>query len=450
MIQNQRQLIQNGSNPKEKKIRKDLLTILESVLNAIDPYRLTRQFWPKLKLKPQRYKNIYVVGAGKAVYKMALAVESVLGKRIKAGFINIPSLPEKNELKIIQINQARHPTPDARGVRGSKKIRNIVKKACSDDLVLVVMSGGGSSLMPLPVEGVPLKDKIKLFSMMLKTPARIHEINVVRKHLSQIKGGQLAALAHPATVIAIYISDIIDDPFDIQASGPTAPDPSTHAEAISILKKHHLWSKAPCSIQRHLTRGVRGLVLDTPDHRHKTFTQGKIHNFTIGNHRTAVKAATQQAQKMGYNVLPLTSSLEGEAKEVAKMIVSVGKEIQRHAKPIKTPAIVIAGGETTVHVRGTGKGGRNQELALAGLQVLQPGMTLVSFGTDGIDGMTPKPVAGAIADVSTRERAVRLKLDLQAFLSNNDSYHFFNKVKDHIVTGPSGTNVGDLILLALS
>ncbi len=457
MIQNRTELIRNGITPKQRKIRRDLCAILEHVLTAIDPYALVKQNVQRnkniltvghaVKLNLKAYRHVYIVGAGKAVYGMARAMEEMLQDNITGGWINIPSLPKKNKLKKVIIHKARHPTPDSHGVSGAKQIKKILQKAGKDDLVIAVISGGGSALMPLPAEGITLKEKIALTSLLLKTPATIHEINVVRKHLSQIKGGQFACVAYPATLVALYISDIIDDPFDIQASGPTAPDPSTFEHAIAILKKYNIWNKTPDSIKKRLAEGMKGKLPETPGADHEAFRKGKIYNLTIGNHNTAVEAAGHAAKKLGYHALELTSAIQGEAQEVSKEIIAIGKHIARYGKPVRRPAIVIAGGETTVHVRGKGKGGRNQELVLSAIPSLQEGMAIVSFGTDGVDGITPTPIAGAIADVATRERAASKKLNTQKFLTNNDSYHFFAKASDHVITDPTGTNVGDLILL---
>lgn len=440
-------------------MRHNICRILENVLEAIDPYALTRQ---NLKLNGNtlrvahslsfdltRYRRVYIVGAGKAVYKMALAVEDVLRSRVTGGCINIPTLPRHSRLKKVTVCKARHPTPDIQGVYGTKRIMRLIENLALDDLVIGVISGGGSALMPLPAEGITLKEKIRLTSLLLRTPATIQEINVVRKHLSGVKGGQFACLAYPATLVTLYVSDVIDDPMDI-AGGPTAPDPSTFQDAVEILKKYEIWQAAPKSVRERLMRGVRGIIPETPKASHEAFCKGKIYNFIIGNHNTAVEAAARAGRKLGYSVIELTSSLQGVAKEAAKIIVAVGKHIKRYRRPARPPALIVAGGETTVYVRGKGQGGRNQELVLSAIPQLQGGMTIVSFGTDGVDGITPRPVAGAIADVSTRECALRKKLDAQKYLADNNSYHFFKAVGDHIVTGPTGTNVGDLILLSIT
>ncbi len=459
MIKNKKQLIYNGKTALQRKVRRDLCKILEGVLDAVDPYTLVQR---NLALKGDRlcvansltlrlsdYRNIYVVGGGKAVYKMALAVEDLLRKRITSGCINIPALPVQNRLQRITACKARHPMPNIQGVYGAKRIQRILKQAGKDDLILAVISGGGSALMPLPAEGITLKEKIAVTSLLLKNPIAVHEFNVIRKHLSQMKGGQFACLAYPATLVTLYISDVIGDAFDLQASGPTAPDLSTFKDAIAILQKYDIWNSVPRSVRERLTKGAVGLIPENPGQEHEVFCKGKVYNFTIGNHHTAVSAAARIGRRLGYYCLELTSAIQGEAREVSKTIIAVGKHVQRYGKPVQRPALIIAGGETTVHVRGKGAGGRNQELVLSAIPQLQEGMTMVSFGTDGVDGITPIPVAGAIADVVTRERALQKKLDVQRFLSNNDSYNFFKHVRDHLHTGPSGTNVGDIILLAV-
>lgn len=459
MIINKKQLVANGLTDQTRTIRRDLLAVLEHVLPAIDPYSLTRDnlklrgnrltVAKKLTLDLSRYRNIYVLGAGKAVYKMALAVERLLASRITSGWINIPALPEGNELRRIWINLARHPKPDRAGVHGSKQIRSILEKAGKGDLIIAVISGGGSALMPLPAEGLTLSEKIKLTSLLLRTPATIDEINVVRKHMSGIKGGQFARYAYPATVVALYVSDIIDDPFDIQASGPTAPDPSTFSDAIEILKHHGIWHSAPRSIRTRFMLGAKGAIPETPKSKDEVFRNGRVHNFTIANHYTSCAASAEAGKRLGYNVLPLTSHIQGEAREVAKVIIAIGKQVQRYGKPVSKPALIIASGETPVHVRGKGKGGRMQELGLAGLLHIQNGMTLAAFATDGVDGITPQPMAGAIGDLGTKQRGQKMDLDVQKYLTDNNSYAYFKQVGDHIITGPSGTNVGDLILLAV-
>lgn len=460
MIKNTAQLIKNGATAADQKRRRDIIECLEAGLAAVEPYHLVKEHMQlrgeKLFVKNagvfdlKKFKNIYVVGAGKAVCAMANAVEDVLRDRITAGAVNFPEMSGDCPRRI-RFFHASHPIPGTTGMQGAKAIIKIVKQAGKNDLVLAIFSGGGSALMPLPADGITLAQKMKTTKLLLKTPATANELNVVRKHLSKIKGGQLACYAYPATMVALYISDVIDDSLDIQASGPTTPDPSTFSDAVHILKKYHIWNNVPDAVHKRFTAGIKGTISETPKKSSATFCNGKIHNVTIGNFHTAVTAAADKAKKLGYRVLPLTSSLQGEAEEAAKVIVSISKEIKRYKKPLAPPAMIIAGGETTVHLHGKGRGGRNQEFVLSGLTKLQSDMTLASLGTDGVDGFTPRPVAGALADISTLERALKKKMLPSNYLFNNDSYRFFAHLGEHLDTGGwTGTNVADLIILAVS
>lgn len=449
-------MIANARDHQQKNIRGDLLDIFEQVITKIEPLALLKNMIAlednilsvgEYHCHLQEYENIFLVGAGKATYQMAQALESVLGDRLQEGYINIPFKPQKNQLKKISCTVARHPLPDTKGMRGTEKIKTLVEKAGKKDLVIGLWSGGGSALFPLPTEDILLSEKRKLTQQLLKSSAPIQEINALRKHLSQVKGGQLAKLGAPAHMLNLFISDTIDDPLDGIASGPTAPDSTTFQDCIDILQRHKIWSSCPSSIQKRLQKGVRGEIEETPKESHTCFEFGE--NIILANHNTAVQIAAQIAREKGYHVLPLTSSLQGEAREVVKVLVSIGKQVNRYVTPLPRPALIIAGGETTVHVRGKGKGGRNQELVLSGLRDLQPGMTVVSVGTDGVDGITPEPVAGAIADSATMAKAQKKKLDIEKYLENNDAYHFFDQVNELIKTGPTGTNLGDLIMVAV-
>ncbi len=460
MIKNTSQLIKNGATPADQKRRRDVLACLEAGLKAVEPYRLVQDH---VKLRGdiltikgagvfdlKKVKHIYVVGAGKAVCSMASSIERILGNRITSGCVNAPSIPNKCP-RHIDVHQASHPFPGTAGVRGTKHIIKHLKMAKTDDLVIGLISGGASALMPLPADGITLTQKIKTTKLLLKSSATNREINLVRKHLSKIKGGQLACYTKGATFVSLYISDAVDDSLDVLGSGPTAPDPSTFDEAVAILKKYHLLKLVPQAIRAHLEKGVQGKIPETPKLDNQIFCNNKTFNVTIGNFETTVEAAKQEAKKLGYHVLALTSSLEGEAEEAAKVLVSIAKQINRYALPLKKPAMIIASGETTVHIHGKGHGGRNQEVVLSGLQYLQAGMTLASLATDGLDGFTPVPVAGAMADFDTLKLALKKKLNPGAFLFNNDSYAFLRQLNEHISTGGyTGTNVADLIVLAVS
>ncbi|MFH1236465.1 MAG: DUF4147 domain-containing protein [Parcubacteria group bacterium] len=455
MVTNKHKLISAGLTERERRLRRDMLTIVESVLADVDPQKVIKEAVTVrdgiLRVKDATYdlhsfEHIYVVGAGKGAYGMALAVEKLLGRRITAGHINVQYLPVRTVLKKIRVTVAGHPMPNAAGVRGSRKILSLVKAAGSRDLVIALISGGGSALMPLPSPGIKLSEKVVLTSLLLKTPATIQEINIVRRHLSQIKGGQLATAAYPARVIGLYMSDIIAKPFDYTASRPTAPDDATFADAIRILKNHRIWDRAPARVRRHLIEGAKGLVPETPNKRHEMFSKHLVYNCIIADHRTSLASAARKARSLGYRACAYTSLMSGEARNVSKKPL---KAARRFANRGNRPAVLIATGETTVTVLGKGKGGRNQELVLSVTPLLKNGVVLLSIGTDGVDGINPKLVAGALADGSTVQKAHALRLPAKRYLVSNDSYHFFEKIGSHIVTGHTGTNVGDLVLIGI-
>jgi len=320
----------------------------------------------------------------------------------------------------------------------------IVEQAKEDDLVICLISGGGSSLMPLPHEGISLKDKQELTNALLKSGAEITEINAVRKHLSAFKGGWLAKKAYPATILNLVLSDVIGDPLDSIASGPTVPDTSTFSDARKILEKYDLWLKVPVSIRKIISEGARGLLEETPKANDLVFE--KVHNLVIGNNRTAILAAIDFLGSKGLNTLILADMLAGEAKEVGKALAKVASEGFVCTDTSRSLGIV-AGGETTVTVRGKGLGGRNQELSLSAALNLKEykECVIASFSTDGVDG--PTDAAGAIIDGSTLKRARQLGLDPKKYIANNDSYSFFSKLGDLICTGATGTNVNDLSVI---
>lgn len=458
LVKNKLQLIQNGKTAKERKVRRDLLNVLEKVIESVNPKKIIKD---NVILHNHRliisgktfilknYKNIYVVGAGKATYFMAQGLESVLGSRIKEGLINIPKILGK-KLSYIKINLASHPIPGRSGLLGAKKIVKILKKAQKDDLVIALISGGGSALLPLPAPGISLTDKIKISDLLVRSRAEIEEINIVRKHISTIKGGQFARLAYPATVVFLYVSDVVGDDLSTIASGLGVADPSTYDQAKAILKKYKIWAKAPKSIKRHLEKGVRGEIKETPKLNDLVFHKGKIYNFILASGKIALEKAAISAKKMGYHVLPITSFLEGEVHEVSKVLLSLAFEIKKYNSPIKKPALILASGETTLDLKGKGQGGRNQELVMVSVPKLKEGIAVVSFATDGVDGRTGIPVAGGIASFSTKMRSEALKLDINKFLATNSSYDYLRRVGELIKTGFTGTNVGDVILVCIT
>jgi glycerate-2-kinase len=312
-------------------------------------------------------------------------------------------------------------------------------------LVICLISGGGSSLMPLPRGNISIADKRELTNALLKSGATINEINTVRKHVSDFKGGWLAKKAYPATVLNLILSDVIGDPLDFIASGPTVPDSTTFSDAVKALEKYDLWDKAPASVRKVLSDGEKGLIPETPKASDPAFK--KVFNVVIGNNRSASLVACEHLKRAGLNTVLLTTTMEGEAKHVGTFLASVGREVIESGNPIARPAGIVVGGETTVVVTGKGKGGRNQEIPLTAALKLKDldNVVVVSASTDGIDG--PTDAAGAVADGQTISKALAKKLAAEEYLANNDSYNFFSKLGDLIFTGPTGTNVNDITII---
>jgi hydroxypyruvate reductase len=375
--------------------------------------------------------RIHVAGAGKASAAMARAVEKLLGRRIAGGLINVPD-GTTVRLKRIELNPSGHPVPDRRGERGAHRILAIAHAAGPRDLLICAISGGASALLPAPVEYLTLRAKQEITRRLLASGATIHEMNTVRKHLSRIKGGQLAVAAYPARVLALILSDVIGDDLDVIGSGPTAPDPSTVQDARSVLRKY----------------GVRypsDALCETPKPGDPAFH--RVQNLIVGSNRQAIDAAARTARELGYRTLVLSSRVQGETRDIASMHAAIAMEVLACGRPVERPACILSGGETTVTVRGNGLGGRNQEFVLAASIALGCAcpVTIFSAGTDGIDG--PTSAAGAVADGATLAQARALGLDPRRFLENNDSYHFFERVGGLVKTGPTGTNVMDVRIL---
>jgi glycerate-2-kinase len=346
---------------------------------------------------------------------------------------------------VIKLHQAGHPIPDEEGLKGTKEILNLVSNVTKDDLVLCLISGGGSSLMPLPRGEIALADIRQINDELLKSGATINEINTVRKHISDFKGGWLAKRTYPATVVNLVLSDVIGDSLEFIASGPTVPDSTTFGDAIGILERYDLWRTLPSSAKTILSDGQKGLVPETPKEGDQVFK--KVYSFVIGNNQLAALAACKGLQEKGLQSILLTSYLEGEARHVGTMLASIAKEIHSSGNPLSKPCGIVAGGETTVAVTGNGKGGRNQEVALsAALKITgMEGSVIATLATDGVDG--PTDAAGAIVDGFTITRALKLNLNPESFLDKNDSYSFFSEMNDHIVTGSTDTNVNDLAVI---
>ena len=457
-IKNKAELIKNSKSSSDRRARELALNGLDAALEAVDPKSIVRS---KVILKGnflkiqgksfdlKNFKNIYVVGGGKASGLMAEALEEILGDRITDGTVNVPyGTLNQYETRRVKLQGASHPVPDKAGVKGTRRILDLVNQADEDDLVICLVSGGGSSLMPLPCSGISLPDKKNITEALLKSGATINEINTVRKHVSDFKGGWLAKRAYPATVISLLLSDVVGDPLDVIASGPTVPDSTTFRDAVNVLKKYNLWDDAPNSIREILLDGEKGPISETPKPVDAAFQ--RVHNFVVGNNRSASLAACRKLKDIGLNTLFLTSYMEGEARYVGAMLASLAKEISASGSPVSKPAAIIVGGETTVTVVGKGKGGRNQEIALGAALNMDglEGAVVASINTDGIDG--PTDAAGALANGKTLLRSKELGLKADEFLANNDSYSFFLRLGDLILTGPTGTNVNDISIVVIT
>lgn len=441
-----------GPQP-ETQLRRQAQVIFLRGVRAADPFQAVLRHLRlegrnliigRRRLPTASIRDIYVVGAGKASVLMAAAVERVLGRRIRAGWINV-KYGHTARLRRIELNECGHPVPDASGVLGARRIMEIARQAGEEDLVICLISGGASALMPAPAPPVTLEEKQQVTRLLLACGATIHEINAVRKHISEIKGGQLARLAYPARVVALLLSDVIGDQPDVIGSGPTAPDSSTFATALAVLDRYGLRERVPASVRERLEQGAAGKIPETPKAGDPVFE--RTQNLVVGSNRSAVEAAAAAARRLGLKPLVLSTMIEGETREVARVHAAVAREILASGQPARPPVCVISGGETTVTLRGKGLGGRNQEFVLAAAIELAglPRVVVLSGGTDGTDG--PTDAAGAIADGATLARAERIGLHARRLLDDNDSYRFFEPLGDLIKTGPTNTNVMDLRLV---
>lgn len=449
MLQPQRRL-----SATERKRREQVWDILSAALSAVDPAQAIRQNVSlagdilcvgQRTYDLSRYERIFVVGGGKAGSPMVAALEEILGKRITAGLVNVKHgyLPSEGvDVRRVEIVEAGHPTPDEAGRRGTERMVEMLSGLTEKDLVFCVISGGGSALITLPVPAISLADVQALTGALLRCGATINEINAVRKHISRIKGGQLARLCHPAQVVSLILSDVVGNPLDVIASGPTVPDTTTFVLAYGVLEKYNLLDKVPASIVEHLAAGVAGKVAETPKEGDPVFAT--VYNLIVGSNEIAAQAALNRAKELGFNAQLLSTYVEGEAREVAKVLAALAKEMARSGRPLPRPGCLVLGGETTVTITGKGKGGRNQEMALAAALALQgwQDVMVVTLATDGTDG--PTDAAGAVVTGETAAWAREMGLDPEKYLADNDSYHFFEALGELIVTGPTNTNVNDL------
>jgi glycerate 2-kinase len=434
--------------------RKDILDIFYAGLDAADPKRAVTKILSLRKgelleiggdlYDLKTFERIIVVGFGKAASPMALALEDILGSRIAEGRVTTKygyGLP----MKYISTVEAGHPIPDEAGLSAAKNILQVLDAAGEKDLVICLISGGGSALVPIPEQGISLTDKQETTQVLLECGASIHEINAVRKHISKIKGGKLAKAAFPATLVALLLSDVIGDDLDVIASGPTVPDRSTFRDCMNIIDKYDIFSSIPKPVISFLKHGAEGKEKETPKPGDPVFKSA--HAYIVGSSLLSLEAAKKRACDLRYNTMILSSSIEGETREVAKVHTAIAKEIGKTGNPIKKPACIISGGETTVTIRGNGLGGRNTEFCLASAIEIEgmEGITMLSGGTDGTDG--PTDAAGAIVDGKTVTEARSLGLDPLQYLNNNDSYHFLEATNGLLTTGPTMTNVMDLRII---
>jgi hydroxypyruvate reductase len=423
-------------------LREAGLQIFRAALRAGDVGPLVRRALESADLS--HHRRILVVGAGKASGAMAQALEEVLGDRITEGLVVVKdgyTAPTRR----IRLLEAGHPIPDERGLRAANEILALARTAGAGDLLIVLISGGGSALTPCPAPPITLEEKQVLTRLLLGAGATIRELNAVRKHCSLFKGGRLARAAGSASVLSLILSDVIGDPLDSIASGPTAPDQTTYGEALAILGRFGLRARVPRAVLEHLELGANGVVPETPKTEDPLFR--RVQNRVIGNNSLILDAALQAATTLGFHAHLLTRSLSGEARDAAGEFAGLARAVMTSGKPIPPPACLVAGGETTVTVRGKGLGGRCQEFALAAALSVKDleDVVVLAAGTDGTDG--PTDAAGALADGSTVARGARRDLDAQSSLEANDSHRFFSGLGDLITTGPTNTNLLDLYLL---
>jgi glycerate 2-kinase len=434
------------------RLREHATAIFQAGLNAANPggaiLRHVRLEGDTLWVGESAYhlpdvENIWVVGMGKASAAMAQPLLELLGDRIRDGVI-VVKYGHGLFLPGIEVFEAGHPLPDEDGVEGVGEMVRLLERTGPGDLVLCLISGGGSALSPAPPPGVTLEDKQDVTRLLLASGATIHEINTVRKHLSRIKGGQLVRLAHPARVISLILSDVVGDDLDTIASGPTVPDGGTFQDAVQILKNRRIYDTTPSPILAYLESGIRGEVPET--HKMGESSLADVQNLIVGSNAQALLAAEDKATELGYAASVILGYEEGEASEVAQAHVALAREARAKGSP---PSCLLTGGETTVTLKGDGWGGRNQEFALAaalGLEGMR-GVVLLAGGTDGTDGLTD--AAGALVDGTSVSRGRAAGMEAQAYLDRNDSYHFFQPLGDLLVTGPTLTNVMDLRIILL-
>ncbi len=428
--------------------------IFSSALKSVDPSTLVKAYASKLKdyYLVMGFHKLVVAGFGKASYQMAKAVEEVFGPALISDGIVITKYghgvqqPTNDGLKKIRVYEAGHPVPDEQGINATGELIRLLQSCDDKTLVLCLVSGGGSALFVSPYDGMDFADKQSVTDLIMKAGADITELNVVRKHLSKVKGGRLAEIVYPAEIVSLMISDVIGDKLDVIASGPTAADTSTYQDALNVIRKYKLAEKAPENVMGILNKGEEGSIPDTPKQEDPIFKN--VQNIIIGSNKKALEAAKNEAVALGFETEIVSSEIAGEARDVGKNMAGKAKEIRSSrlssSNSSRGPLCFVSGGETTVTVKGKGKGGRNTEMALSFAMEIEgvEGIYFLSAGTDGNDG--PTDATGAFVGGGTIGKARALGLDPQAYLDNNDSYNFFKKTDSLLITGPTGTNVMDV------
>ncbi|MBL7031590.1 MAG: glycerate kinase [Nitrospira sp.] len=427
--------------------------IFKDALEKVNPSFLVKGYAEQIRsyISVNEFSRIMMVGFGKAAYQMAAAFEEEFSDNLVMEGAIVTKYGHANKLKglkNIKVYEAAHPIPDENGVRAAEEIMSLLKSADEKTFVICLVSGGGSALFVCPYKGISLAEKQVVTDLLMRAGADITELNAVRKHISMVKGGRLAEIAFPAEIVTFMISDVVGDKLDVIASGPTAPDTSTFRDAINVINKYALAEKVSGRVMEVLARGDEGLIPETPKKRAAVFK--KVNNIIIGSNRKALDAAAQSARSMGYETQILSSKVIGDANDAARWLAEKVLESKAVKDRLhKGPICLICGGETTVTVKGKGKGGRNTEFALVFAMEVEgvQGITMLSAGTDGTDG--PTDAAGAVVNGDTMERARDIGLDPIKYLEENDSYNFFKEIRDLIITGPTGTNVMDIQIVVI-
>jgi hydroxypyruvate reductase len=431
-------------------LRSDALAIFRAGIAAVEPRRAVQR---SLRVEGRRIVvdstvidvpadgRVWIVGAGKAAVPMAAAAEVALGDLVADGVV-VTKTGHGGPLHRVRVLEAAHPVPDAAGAEAAREIAALISAAGTDDVILCVISGGGSALLAAPAPGISLEDEQATTRLLLACGATINEMNAVRKHLALLKGGALSRLASPRPILSLILSDVVGDPLDVIASGPTVADPTTFADALEVLERRGILESVPARVRERLLRGRAGLEPETPKPGDPALRSTV--NVLVGTNSIALQGAKQEAERRGYATRILSAEITGEARDVAAGHAALARRIEETGQPVPPPACILSGGETTVTVVGKGRGGRNQELALAAAIALAGTRhaLLLSAGTDGGDG--PTDAAGAVADGTTVERGAAAGRDARRHLDENDAYPFFEAIADLVRTGPTQTNVMDL------